>query len=130
VIAGQSEFRNFPFMDFNIIKKEGHSVVKVLSNKLDTNNAPALKSELVVLGNEKGKNIILDVSECNYVDSSGLSAILVANRLCENAIGTFILSGLQPGVEDLIHLSMLHTVLLITKTVEEAEQLLERKGKV
>jgi len=130
VIAGQSEFRNFPFMDFNIIKKEGHSVVKVLSNKLDTNNAPALKSELVVLGNENGKNIILDVSECNYVDSSGLSAILVANRLCENAIGTFILSGLQPGVEDLIHLSMLHTVLLITKTVEEAEQLLERKEKV
>jgi len=117
-------------MDFDIIKKEGHSVVKVLSSKLDTNNAPALKSELVVLGNEKEKNIILDVSQCNFVDSSGLSAILVANRLCEDAIGTFILSGLQLGVEDLVHISMLHTVLLITKTVEEAEQLLERKGKL
>lgn len=116
-------------MDFDIIKKEGHSVVRVLRDKLDTNNAPALKSELVVLGNEKEKNIILDLSQCNFVDSSGLSAILVANRLCEDAIGTFILSGLQPDVEDLVHISMLHTVLLITKTVEEAEQLLERKGK-
>ncbi|MGV8094817.1 MAG: STAS domain-containing protein [Mangrovibacterium sp.] len=117
-------------MDFDIIKKEGHSVVKVLSSKLDTNNAPALKSELVMLGNDKGKNIILDVSQCTFVDSSGLSAILVANRLCEDAIGTFILSGLQPGVEDLVHISMLHTVLLITRTVDEAELLLERKGKL
>ncbi len=117
-------------MDFDIIKKEGYSVVRVLSNKLDTNNAPALKSELVVLGNENEKNIILDLSQCNFVDSSGLSAILVANRLCEDAIGTFILSGLQSGVEDLVHISMLHTVLLITRTVEEAEQLLERKGKL
>lgn len=117
-------------MDFDIIKKEGHSVIKVLSSKLDTNNAPALKSELVILGNQKEKNIILDLSQCKYIDSSGLSAILVANRLCEDAIGTFILSGLQPGVEDLIHISMLHTVLLITKTVEEADQLLKRKEKL
>lgn len=117
-------------MDFEIIRKESHSVIKVLSNKLDTNNAPELKSELVVLGNESVRNIILDISECKYVDSSGLSAILVANRLCEDAIGTFILSGLQPDVEHLIRISMLHTVLLITKTVDEAEQLLEQKGKL
>lgn len=117
-------------MDFEIIKKERYSVVKVLGDKLDTNNAPTLKSEMVVLGNQNEKNIVLDVSSCKFIDSSGLSAILVANRLCEDAIGTFILSGLQPDVEELIHLSMLHTVLLITKTVEEAEQLLEQKEKM
>jgi anti-sigma B factor antagonist len=117
-------------MDFDIKKKEGHSVVKVLSSKLDTNNAPTLKSEMVMLGNDKEKNIILDMGQCSFVDSSGLSAILVANRLCEDAIGTFILSGLQPAVEDLVHISMLHTVLLITQTVDEAELLLERKGKL
>ena len=117
-------------MEFEIIKKEGHSVIKVLSQKLDTANAPELKSELVVLGNKDEKNIILDLSQCGYVDSSGLSSILVANRLCEDAIGTFILCGLQPDVEHLIHISMLHTVLIITKTVEEAEKLLEEKSKL
>ncbi len=116
-------------MDFEIIREKDHSIVKVLSSMLDTNNAPDLKSELVALGNQNEKNIILDLSQCKYVDSSGLSAILVANRLCEDAIGVFILSGLQPDVEHLIHISMLHTVLLITKTVEEAEQLLEKKEK-
>ncbi|WP_372776830.1 STAS domain-containing protein [Mangrovibacterium sp.] len=115
-------------MEFKVENKANYSVVKVLSKKLDTNNAPDLKSELVVLGNENVKNIILDVSECEYIDSSGLSSILVANRLCEDAIGTFILSGLQPDVEHLIRLSMLHTVLLITKSVKEAEDLLAKKG--
>ena len=114
-------------MKFQVTNKAGHSVVKVLSSKLDTNNAPDLKSELVLLGNDNVKNIILDVSECSYIDSSGLSSILVANRLCEDAIGTFILCGLQPDVEHLIRLSMLHTVLLITKSVEEAEELLVKK---
>ncbi|WP_339736742.1 STAS domain-containing protein [uncultured Sunxiuqinia sp.] len=115
-------------MEFEITKKEDHVVIKVLSKKLDTNNAPELKSELVVLGNDEVKTIILDVSNCNYVDSSGLSAILVANRLCEDSIGTFILCGLQPDVEHLIRISMLHTVLLITKNVDEAEKLLVEKG--
>jgi len=114
-------------MEFQVINKADHSVIKVLSKKLDTNNAPDLKSELVVLGNENVKNIILDFSECAYVDSSGLSSIWVANRLCEDAIGTFILCGLQTDVEHLIRLSMLHTVLLITKTVEDAEELLAEK---
>jgi anti-anti-sigma factor len=117
-------------MEFEIIKKGDQIVVKVLSKKLDTNNAPELKSELIVLGNDGAKNIILDVSNCSYVDSSGLSAILVANRLCEDAIGTFILCGLQPDVENLIRISMLHTVLLITKDVEEAEKLLIEKSKL
>ena len=117
-------------MEFEILKNEDHSVVTVLNSKLDTANAPELKSELVVLGNQDEKNIILDLSQCSYVDSSGLSSILVANRLCEDAIGTFILCGLQPDVEHLIHISMLHTVLIITKTVEQAEELLKEKKKL
>jgi anti-anti-sigma regulatory factor len=52
---------------------------------------------------------------------------LVANRLCEDAIGTFILTGLQADVEQIIRISMLHTVLIITKTVEEAVELLHEK---
>ncbi len=114
-------------MTFEINKNWNHTLVKVNSNRLDTNNAPDLKSTLVVISNKGEKNIILDLSSCNYCDSSGLRAVLVANRLCEDAIGTFILCGLQPDVENLVNISMLHTVLLITKTADEAKELLEKK---
>jgi anti-sigma B factor antagonist len=114
-------------MAFEIQNKEKYTLIKVISDRLDTSNAPDLKSKLLVVNNEGEKNIVLDLSSCRYCDSSGLRAVLVANRLCEDSIGTFILSGLQPDVENLIKISMLHTVLLITDTVEEAEQLLEKK---
>jgi anti-anti-sigma factor len=117
-------------MDFEILKLTDYTLVKILIDRLDTNNAPELKSELVAINANGEKNIVLDVSECTYSDSSGLSAILVANRLCEDALGTFILTGLQRDVEQIIRISMLHTVLIITKKVEEAEMLLHEKGKI
>ncbi len=114
-------------MAFEVKKNGNHTLVKVNSERLDTNNAPDLKSELVMVNNNGEKNIILDLSDCNYCDSSGLRSVLVANRLCEDAIGTFVLCGLQPDVENLVNISMLHTVLLITKTAEEAKELLKKK---
>jgi len=117
-------------MDFEIIKIEDYTLITIMSDRLDTNIAPDLKSELVILNSNGEKNIILDVSNCSYCDSSGLSAILVANRLCEDAIGTFILTGLQADVEQIIRISMLHTVLIITKTAKEAVELLKEKEKL
>ena len=114
-------------MAFEILKKGNYTLVKVDSDRLDTNNAPDLKSELIVINNGGEKNIILDLSSCSYCDSSGLRAVLVANRLCEDSIGTFILCGLQPDVENLVKISMLHTVLLITGNAQEAEDLLIKK---
>lgn len=114
-------------MSFEILDKGTYALVKVGTEKLDASNAPELKSEFVVLNGNGQKNIVLDLSACQYCDSSGLRAALVANRLCEDAIGTFIISGLQPDVENIFRISMLHTVLLITKTVEEAEELLKKK---
>ena len=114
-------------MTFEIQKKENYTLVNINAKRLDTSNAPDLKSELVVLNNNGIKNIVLNLKKVTYCDSSGLRAVLVGNRLCEDAIGVFILTGLQPDVDHLIKISMLHTVLLITETVEEAEELLKKK---
>lgn len=106
-------------MEFKIEKQENHTLIQVLEEKLDTHIAPTLKSELVLVSGNGEKNIILDLSKCRYCDSSGLSAILVANRLCKNANGTFVLTGLNDAVERLITISQLDTVLNITKNIEE-----------
>ncbi|MBI5540966.1 MAG: STAS domain-containing protein [Bacteroidia bacterium] len=110
-------------MEFSIEKKDNYTLVKVMVEKLDTHIAPALKSELVLVSGNGEKNIILDLSNCRYCDSSGLSAILVANRLCKNANGTFVLTGLQPAVERLITISQLDTVLNISYTLDKAVDL-------
>ena len=116
-------------MEFKIEKFENHTLIKVLEEKLDTHIAPTLKSELVLISGNGEKNIILDLSNCRYCDSSGLSAILVANRLCKNASGTFVLTGLNDAVERLITISQLDTVLNITKSVEEGANLITEVNK-
>lgn len=111
-------------MDFNIESRENSTLIKVQTEKLDTHIAPALKSELVLVSGKGEKNIILDLELCQYCDSSGLSAILVANRLCKNAGGTFVLCGLNDAVERLITISQLDTVLNITANADEASAMI------
>jgi anti-sigma B factor antagonist len=107
-------------MEFKIEKLENYTLIQVLEEKLDTHIAPTLKSELVLISGNGEKNIILDLSKCRYCDSSGLSAILVANRLCKNANGVFVLTGLNDAVERLITISQLDTVLNITSSISDA----------
>ncbi|MCQ2374763.1 MAG: STAS domain-containing protein [Salinivirgaceae bacterium] len=111
-------------MEFKIEKLDNFTQIEVLIDKLDTHIAPSLKSELVLIAGNGEKNIILDLSNCRYCDSSGLSAILVANRLCKNASGTFVLVGLQTAVERLITISQLDTVLNITKDIDSAKKII------
>lgn len=111
-------------MSFQIDKTEKYTIIKLLVEKLDSNLAPSLKSELVVISTDGAKNIIIDLSDTRYCDSSGLSAILVANRLCKNSQGSFILTGLQESVKKLISISQLDTILNITTTVDEAKEML------
>src|SRR5512133_4066222 len=111
-------------MDFNIQNKNKCTVISIETEKLDTHIAPSLKSELVLISGKGERNIILDLKKCLYCDSSGLSAILVANRLCKNAGGTFVLCGLNEAVERLITISQLDTVLNITGSVAEAEKMI------
>jgi anti-anti-sigma factor len=58
-----------------------------------------------------------------YCDSSGLSAVLIGNRVCRDAGGTFVLAGLQPTVERLVQISQLDRVLTIVPTASEAYDL-------
>jgi anti-sigma B factor antagonist len=116
-------------MEFKIEKLNNYTLIQVLEEKLDTHIAPTLKSELVLVSGNGEKNIILDLIKCRYCDSSGLSAILVANRLCKNANGTFVLTGLNDAVERLITISQLDTVLNITASVDDAVKLIAEAGK-
>ena len=70
--------------------------------------------------NEGVRNLIFDLSNVKYVDSSGLSAILTANRLWKD-YGSYVITGIaHPSVEKLIKISRLDTILAIIPTVPEA----------
>lgn len=111
-------------MNYEISKQDTHTLIKLNVEKLDSQFAPELKS-LVVMANKSGeKNLILDMSATRYCDSSGLSAILVANRLCRDSEGAMVICSLQDPVMKLISISQLHNVLHITPSLKEAVELI------
>jgi anti-anti-sigma factor len=107
-------------MKYALDKNDKYAVLKLEEDNLNSTIAPDLKSEFVFLYNEGVRNLILDLSDCKFVDSSGLSSILVADRLWKN-LGSFILTGINhSSVKQLIEISRLDTVLTLIPTLEEA----------
>ena len=107
-------------MKYSIDKQDKYTVFKLHEEKMDTVLAPSLKSELVTLNAEGVENIILDLTEVKYTDSSGLSAILVGNRVFGESDGFFVIAKIQDHVMKLIKISQLDSVLNIAETVEDA----------
>ena len=99
---------------------EKFTVIKLLEEKLDSRISPNLKAEFVNLNAVGAQNLILNLEKVKYVDSSGLSAILRANRLCDAAGGKLVIAHTNTHVNKLIEISHLNTVLTILPTEEEA----------
>jgi anti-sigma B factor antagonist len=111
---------NHNFMKYRIDKQELYSVLTLEEENLNSTHAPGLKSDLIFLNQEGVRNLILDLSQVKFVDSSGLSAILTGHRLWKDT-GSFILAGkMQPMVLKLIEISRLETILTMIPTVDEA----------
>lgn len=102
-------------------KQANFTLVKLEEEKLDSLISPQLKSELVFLNSEGVQNIIFDLSAVKYVDSSGLSAILVGNRLCNGVDGRFVLSHVHPSIAKLLEISQLEGILATAADNEAAK---------
>ncbi|MDN4165210.1 STAS domain-containing protein [Cytophagales bacterium LB-30] len=108
-------------MKFTVDKQEKYCTVTLHNEKLDSTIAPALKSELVTFHAEGVKNVILDLSEVKYTDSSGLSALLVGNRIFSEEGGLFVITSPTEHTLKLIKISQLESVLTIAPSLEEAK---------
>ena len=107
-------------MNFETTQTNNRAIVKTLVDKLDASNASELKSELLILNKNGVNNIVIDMMATKYCDSSGLSAVLVANRLCKDSSGKFVLCGLNDNVANMIKIAQLDRVFTIVSNQTEA----------
>ena len=107
-------------MSFRTEKKDNYTLITFSTDKLDAIVAPDLKSELVLVSKQGEKNIIIDLESVKYCDSSGLSALLIGNRVCKEANGSFMLCSIQPSVQKLMIISQLDSFLNIKDNLAAA----------
>ena len=108
-------------MKFTIDKNEQFCLMTLEEERLNSLCAPKLKSELVLLNAEGIKNIILDLNNVTFIDSSGLSSLLVGNRLCKDAGGVFVMTNISHNPLKLIRISQLEAILNIIPSNSEAK---------
>jgi anti-anti-sigma factor len=109
-------------VDFELKKKDDIAIFKLNEKRFDNQIAGLVKGELTIFLNaEDIDKLIFDLSQVEYCDSSGLSAILLAFRILNTKDGHIRLASLQKNVRTLIEISQLNRVLPMKDTVEEAE---------
>jgi len=108
-------------MNFETKKINDITIFKLNEKRLDTNISGLVKGELILLLKSEGSNkLIVDLSEVETCDSSGLSAILVANRMVHSSGGRIRLAAPSDKVFSLIKVTQLDKVLPVCGTVNEA----------
>ena len=101
------------------IQKNGASVVfKLKERKLDSSIAPELKGEFLLLCKPKIDTLVIDLGDVEFCDSSGLSALLIADRKMKEHEGKVKLARVHKKVAGLLKISMLDRVFEIQESAK------------
>jgi anti-sigma B factor antagonist len=97
----------------------GVLVVKPLEKRLDASIAADFKGQMGAFLNEGHELIVLDLSEVDFMDSSGLGAIVSSLKMLGGK-GDLAIAGASPKVVSLFKLTRMDRVFLIFANKEDA----------
>lgn len=107
-------------MKFEVTKNTVHTVIKLRERKLDVSVSPELKGEFILLCRPTLKSLVVDLTDVEFCDSSGLSALLIAERQMRGHGGKVSLVGVHKKVMALLKISQLDRVFQIFDSVAKA----------
>jgi len=100
-------------MQLSIAKDDGQSVQIAVTGRVTQNDFGPIHEPLAqLLGpNAYARKIRLDLSDTNYLDSSGVGWLLTCHKRIREAGGKLSLHNPHPTVANLLHVLRLETVL-------------------
>ena len=107
-------------INFKFTVSDNIGLFKLNENRFDASIAGLVKAEFTIILSEEVNKLVVDMSEVEYCDSSGLSALLLAFRILQTEEGEIKIAAPQKSVKTLIEISQLNKILPIYNSVEEA----------
>ena len=86
-------------------KKERNTLIVSLKGRMDAVTSPAFEKSLKELIEAGEINILLSLSDLEYISSAGLRSILTIAKLLKAKEGKILFSGLQGPVKDVFNIS-------------------------
>jgi len=100
-------------MKFEVEKNATSATLTLKEKKLDSTIASELKGEFVLLCTPKLKTLIVNLAAVEFCDSSGLSALLIAERKMKEHGGSVRLVHVHKKVLSILKISMLDRLFQI-----------------
>jgi anti-sigma B factor antagonist len=97
------------------------ALVKFTTDNLDSSNVKLFRDAILPIS-EKYSSLLLDMGTLNFVDSSGLGALLSTLRSMNSKNGQLRLLGMTRPVRALFELVRMHRIFLIFNNLEEATE--------
>ncbi|HHS94088.1 MAG TPA: anti-sigma factor antagonist [Rhodobacterales bacterium] len=97
----------------------GTRLIEVGGSRLDAAVAIRFKDEMRVLTEDGPERIVLDMQNIDFLDSSGLGAVVAAMKLA-GSTHRLELAGLTPTVEKVFSLTRMDSVFTIHASAEAA----------
>jgi len=108
-------------MDLKLEKTtNGYYVLNIQEERIDAHNSGELKAYLLQMIEEGGRQIIVQLGHVRFIDSSGLGALLSANKNILAKSGKFALTNIQQQVMSMFELTRLNRVFDIYADINEA----------
>ncbi len=101
-----------------IEEKDGFSIIKLEEKKLGVENIVAVKNSILKALESAGDKVVLDFSQVEYLDSSGMGMLLSIQKKTNGK--ELRLAGLNSAVLNLLKLTKLDTIFKIYNSVSEA----------
>jgi anti-sigma B factor antagonist len=109
-------------MNLQTEETKGLVIIRVKEDRLDAHNANDLKSELLRYFDKGNKDILIDLQDVRFIDSSGLGALVSGFKNAITHQGSLKLSSLQPQVRSMFELTRLHRVFDIFPSAAEVRE--------
>ena len=109
-------------MDLKETPLQNAQVVELNFKRLDAALAESFKSAMVDILNRGVTKLVLDLSKLEFMDSSGLAAILSSLRSFSSGGGEMVVCGAEGAVLKLFQLTKLEKLIKICASKEQADQ--------
>ena len=104
-------------MTFPVEDKQGFSVV-ILSGEIDLNNSPDAR-KVILNSLKKMKHVMVDLSDVEYIDSSGVASLVEGFQYARTNDLEFGLIGVSEAAMSVLRLARLDQVFRIYGSLEE-----------
>lgn len=102
------------------VTREGDTVVVAPVGEVDLSRSPRLRSVLREAQASRPKRVVIDLSEVEYMDSSGVATLVEAFQVARRNGSKMVLCGLMDRVRSIFEIARLDTIFTITANREAA----------